>query len=308
MTGRRRALITRLFWRQESSLRAADMANPDYRYTIKTDGERRVFLSISERASGDVTVILKHADYHMGVASNPDELIRTQRYSLHVSPKSLDYSTVKHTIELDNGRRLTSAHVTSVVKGDVGRFAILFQRLVPDLRNDKYRIGIHDKAKICNLGEYDPANFTFSHALIIGSPSHEFPTLGGDFNITQRVFGKFRLVVLWSFLTLPSAPIGRLVHNLTVPPELAGNTELEQQMKNLMDGVDARECINLYSVHRMVLTQNWLSAVGSGLPDKDRKQLNTMAATATYVRVPSLSTSEMQAHIKKVLSQLDTSQ
>jgi hypothetical protein len=278
------------------------MANPGHRFTIKVDGARRIFLSASVRASSDVTIILKHADHYEHDISDPGTRIVTQRYSLHVSPQSHDYSTVKHTMELENGQRLTSAHVTSVVKENAGRFAILFSRLTPDLRADKYKIGIKDKAVIHNFGEYDPRLFTFSHCLMLGPIDHLFPTYPGDFNTNQFIFGQFRIVLLWSFLTLPSSSAGRLVHNLTVPPELANDPTMQNQLRSFMNGSDPQECINLYYSHRAILTQSWLSVVGSQVPPELRAQ---MAAMAGYVREASEFSPEYAAHAAAVRSRLD---
>jgi hypothetical protein len=278
------------------------MANSGYRFTIKVDGARRVFLSLSERASGDVTLILRHADHYEHNTSNPNTVMKVQRYSLHFSPGSTEFCTIKHTIELRNGQQITSSHVTSAIKENAGRFAILFLRLTPALRRDKYKLGIQDKSAVFNLGEYDPASFIFCHAVIVGSPDHEFPTQSNHFNVFQRTFGKFRFILLWSFLTLPSSDAGRLVHNLTIPPELAPDLNIRRDLRNLMTGQEAQDCIKAYLEKRAILTQNWISVVASQYAPQMKEQ---MVAMAGYVKEPSFRSPEMIAHAQRISLRLD---
>ena len=63
--------------------------------------------------------------------------ILEQRFSIHPSLKSAEFTTVKHTTNLADGKRIVHTALTDAVKGKTG-FFMIFARRAPIMSADKY--------------------------------------------------------------------------------------------------------------------------------------------------------------------------
>lgn len=178
------------------------MPNSKFRFTVTTAGAPRVFLSGSERASSDLTLFPKTRRGQFFGFQNSVQIVN-HRFSVHSSPASPTYNTIKQTIILANGKKVTSALVTDALKRS-NSFALLYVKLGPELRHAEYVLNAADKAKRIDLGLFDSERFNFCHAVVIGPKGVQFDAERTDFNVSVHEFALCNLIILSSFLTVPN--------------------------------------------------------------------------------------------------------
>jgi hypothetical protein len=115
-----------------------------------------------------------------------------------------------------------------------------------------------------SLGIYDPAAFTLMYSIVVAARGLKFdpsPNLDlAGLNILEADFNNLRIIVLWTFLNVPSLPYFFSVASLTLP-----------DVEALMEGETADLCRMQFAKHSVELTAAPWNA--TKVPDNVKKDL-----------------------------------
>jgi hypothetical protein len=212
------------------------------RVTINAIDRPRTLFSVKDPPNGEMIISRKAPDTARPPGVNPTKLpgaeailprVREQRYSIHPSKESPDANLLKATTTYASGKTSHAHHLTKVVKSGQ-RYAPMFIQRCPRLDGENFsaaRPGLFE----LSLGTYDPQHFTPFFGVFVAARDNEF-TLPDQpqlmpINVLQHPFRTVRLIVLWSFLALPSHQSSMASHFMT-SPETPERTE----------GLTAQEC------------------------------------------------------------------
>jgi hypothetical protein len=106
------------------------------RYAVRIGGSLRILFTVLEKANGELIIPTKTGER---AENNLGPRLLEQRYSVHPSPQSSEFTTIKQTVNTDDGKTETSVILTDAVKLKTG-FAIVFVRRVQDLTPERYAI------------------------------------------------------------------------------------------------------------------------------------------------------------------------
>jgi hypothetical protein len=224
------------------------------RVVATVDGAYRGLFSLLEKPNGELIVPVTHSGrYSDGSTLDYDRAsaILEERISIHLSPNSEEFTTIKRTTVLADGRRITAVALTDAVKRKSG-FSSIFVRRYENLSGDGYApLG---KAKIgeCLLvvPEHDPKFFTmFGGGVYLGHPDVEFKVDEKDpmLHIEAIRFRNFQLVVMFSLQPFRSHYTTETGNNVTYNPKL-GRESGRALLDALMRGKSAQICVAQYSI------------------------------------------------------------
>jgi hypothetical protein len=276
------------------------MPQSRFYFTIKCAGFHRAFLSSVENTrsdKGDVYLILSSGINFM--APNRDDLsgpqIISQRYSLHASKISNDYTTIKQTLILRDSPTIYTYQITDAIKRKSG-FAPLFSCYCQNLDRGRYLVA-ENRIPLCiNIGHYNPLHFTFVYSLFVGPTDLMFGEGNQTTNVLQHVFGECSIVLLWSFLTLPSHSTGRYLHHVTINPVEAGSdSTTKKALEDIMIGRPRQSCLDNFEAHKLLLLHAYINTVSraEGLSEEQVKEMRTIA---DYLKEPSMFSAEYKAY------------
>jgi hypothetical protein len=222
------------------------------KFSIEADGAPRLLFSLRESSNKDVMLIIRPGGF-FGDGPEPTNEVLEQRYSIHRSASSADYNTIVHTIKLAGGNVYRLSHLTDAIKKRSG-FAHVYSRLCPWLDTDQFAASEKDKQFLMSLGAYETGRFTLVHSVFVGACDQEFECeLPRDTNLAQKQFCFLRVVVLWSFLTLPSHAEGYLMHGHTIKPELVPDPVAQEELRKQMRGRSENDCLGLFAASKSLM-------------------------------------------------------
>lgn len=143
----------------------------DIHVNVSVNGRFRNLLSMNEKKTGDVYIRLISGS-QIGIPPHA-KAIKEDRYSIHVSPKSDTYTTLKKTFAIEDGPTITRTALTNAVKLKSG-FSLLFVHRFTDLMADVYNNTGDEKSPII-LDGYDPTMSTLFACVLIGPKDLPFP-------------------------------------------------------------------------------------------------------------------------------------
>lgn len=214
--------------------------------TVDIDGAARIVWSAELSKAGDLLIFLHSTgryldDRNQAPSELHDRTINQQRYSVHVSPSMPEMNMIKHTVEA-NGKQITTSHFTRAIKR-TDRYAPLLSRLVRHtLEPTKATLA----TKSHSLGRYEPDRYTLYFSLFVGSADRQFlypPEF--SFRVKTLTFGRFSLVMLYSFISMPAGK-GMTSHFLTHDPGLMTDDERRSEMEMFMNGLTEPQAVGLF--------------------------------------------------------------
>lgn len=185
------------------------MSKSQFRFVISGNGAPEPLFSISITKHRDVILTVKGFDKvrKLGLptkmlgSDHHDEEVREFRFTIHPSKDSDRLNRINLHHVLKQGASLGFSSHTDAIK-DQYAFAMLFSRHGRGLGLSK------SKAKVVNIDNYDPSAFTVHWSVFVSHPEYaltnEYPTT----NYLSEIMSGVRLTLLWSFLPLPSLPLG----------------------------------------------------------------------------------------------------
>jgi hypothetical protein len=117
----------------------------------ESDARTRQLFSVVEKNNGELTIPINAAE--LFVSGGIEKRVREHRYSIHPSPKSQNYTTIKQTVELENNERVTTVSLTDAVKKRNG-FSIIYVRRCQNLMNEKYPVVAQNSARPRKAGDF----------------------------------------------------------------------------------------------------------------------------------------------------------
>ena len=213
-------------------------------HTVNVAGKPRVLFSILEKPNGELIVPFRllerrGANYMTGTP------ILEQRFSIHPSLKSAEFTTVKHTTNLADGKRIVHTALTDAVKGKTG-FFMIFARRAPIMSADKYLLSERDRNRstIVDLPEYNQATHTLFYSLFVGPNEIEFRgPENREVIVKQYSLKRFRIVFVAGLLSLPSVHSSEFMHILTMDPSLSSDTSEQEVWRGRMRGSPDHICL-----------------------------------------------------------------
>ncbi|MCK1450097.1 hypothetical protein IVB36_04035 [Bradyrhizobium sp. 35] len=221
------------------------------RFTTEVDGHQRNLFSVTERANGDLMIFFGYAGRYGYEPTNSE--ILTQKYSVHVSPNSHEYCTLKHTLWLTDGTKLTSSALTDAPKK--GGFSFIFSRRPPNLANEKYLIPENNTDQRVQLTCPVELNLSLVYSVVVAAADAQFGPQPG-LSVIEFRFAKFKLVILYQHIVLPPHHRGDLLHTLTAPPELGADRAIQDTLRNLMKGKDQSTILKQFQDHSHLLANS----------------------------------------------------
>ncbi len=233
----------------------------------ESDTAARQLFSVVEKPSGELIIPINAAE--LFVSSGVEKRVREHRYSIHSSPKSQDYTTIKQTVELENDERITTVSLTDAVKKRNG-FSIIYVRRCQNMVHGHNPVNYARKPsdQVYSLPEYDPAMFTLFHGLYVGHPDSEFSVTDSDIIISPFRFREFQLIVFVSLEAFPSAAFCEFLHAVTAPPEANPSSVGQDILRYLMTGRSPENCIKQYKNSVHLLTKRFLTRMLPLLTDQ----------------------------------------
>jgi hypothetical protein len=222
------------------------MPKYDLRFTITAGSQESVFLSVSETSVEKKIRLFLKAGQNRNMETGPGTEIVEDRFIIHDSPLSSNYSTVHYSQISKDKRKQDVSQLTDAIKKKSG-FAMLYGMATANLSNPFYARKPNDKSKIANIDTYDPKKFIFCYAVAIGAAGASFSVIAKEpVNIRQENFHRYTLVLFWSYVPFLSAPFSSFVHVMTLPPESAKTKDEVEELRKLMTGASPAECVDAY--------------------------------------------------------------
>ena len=208
------------------------------RVVINIQGQDKNLYQIQERKSGDLTIMLKHGGKltketaeELGV--HKETTIKNQRYSIHLSPQSLEENTIKHTLELENEKNVETYHLTKALKKHNPYMAVpVVSQLHLNLSLKKYNNRAKRKETKYSFGRFFPEEHTLFTGLFITKKEFRIEKDFKHCNYLYIEFSNFNILILKTILFFPSSPDGYFAHFLN-PPH---NSKTEKQINSFKEG------------------------------------------------------------------------
>ncbi|WP_315773363.1 MULTISPECIES: hypothetical protein [unclassified Bradyrhizobium] len=255
--------------------------------------KRELFFVLESEKTGNLKLLFRRSLFH-----NPDnkndplagKLIDEQRYSLHTSPNSTHgLNTFHHTYRV--GEHLRHGYsFTKAIKSKTG-FVPLFSRRCPNLAQQHYIPGFKKSTIEVGLGKYDPTRFMLLYSVFVGPPTREFLLFcSHKVCAVQYQFAQFSLVVLWSFLSLPSSENGWKLHaEIPHPDTIAEHPELSSTALSCQEA----DCVKYHESKVSYLRHQFLCWIESA------ETRNCSAILGQHIRYGLPETPEYQDHLRR---------
>ncbi len=261
------------------------------RVAVTVDGVQRSLFSIIEKESRELIIPLTHGPRYARTSRydwNNAPKILELRISIHLSPNSPQFTTIKKTAVLDDGKKITAVALTDAVKAKNG-FSTVFVRRSETLIGDGYAaLGkVKPGDHLLSLPEFDPRRWTLFSGLFLGHPDLEFDAENDDpmLHIAGIKFKSLQLVAMFSLLPIRSHYTSDLASNTTFDPN-----EIPI-LRPMMSGKSASVCLEHYrntvqEMTRRVLNIELREATDPAAIKDIRKRLRRLPKT-NFVHVKS---------------------
>ncbi len=252
------------------------------RVNVRTNGTPRSLLLIEENKKGDVYVRIKSGT-QVGIPPNEIPVLQ-DRYSIHPSPKSPNYSTLKSTFELANGLKRTSVAVTDAVKQKSG-FAHLFSHRSSDLMAPLCDVP-NDDIETIELGDFDNRKYALFLGAFIGHPDSEF--CASENEIINSIRSEhFQIVIANVWVDIPPLPFAWTMNSLTLAPEIFEDEGAQESAYHKMAADSAEGCLKLFRGLKDELLVNLLETYKAIASDEQTKK-NIQDSIDAVPRIPSI--------------------
>jgi hypothetical protein len=214
------------------------------RFVVRIADSPRILFSILEKPNGELIVPIRTAERF---TDGTGPRLLEQRYSIHPSPGSPDFTTIKQTINVHEGKSVTSVILTDAIKKRSG-FSLIFVRRVQNLTPDRYAIKLPLKTneRAFVLADLDPDLHTLFFGLFIGHPDSTFDASAADVFVAQFPFKECKIVILMSAFLMPAHYTSEFAHAVTLPPETAPDEVTRATLRYQMQGKSAGICVRQF--------------------------------------------------------------
>lgn len=235
-------------------------------FAVRCAGAERILFSALEKKDGELILVTKTAER----ATPGGPIIREQRFSVHPSLRSQEYTTIKQTLNTADGKSETSVVLTDAVKRKNG-FSVLYARRVQNLSDSRYIISSADRrGKVYVLADYDPELYSMYFGVFLAHPDVQFDARADGIVVSQFPFKTFQLVVLTSLAGAPSHYSTHYATAVTFPPEISDHGPTKETLRYHMSGRSPKVCLHQYLNSVKTLIRLYWEAV---IPELDHPEL-----------------------------------
>ena len=214
------------------------------RFVILAGGIKRRLLTVWENKPGDVYIRL-HSGLQVGMPPEHTPILQ-HRYSIHPSPRSSTFTSIKQTFELSDGTKSSAIHLTDAVKLKTG-FAPSFNVRFSDLRASCYDYNGESGGREICLGEFDSNGETLIVAALLGNKRKLFPSSSIHYLIVPLISQQFKIVIKAGIVRLPATPMARTIGRATLRPEEVNDPIARARRRLGMTGLNVAQCEVYYS-------------------------------------------------------------
>ena len=273
--------------------------------TIKVDGEERVLFYAEEDQDGDITITprsgLHYAESNTHIPEPGSEIVE-RHFSIHMSSNSpTRINAITANTVLQDGRKLRRLHYTRAIKQQ-NQFASIMAKRCPDLREEMYRLTPRERLEIVSLDSYRPQHFQLLYQIFIGPAGIPFSIYGQwSINVREIPFRFFNLVVVWSFMSAFSSPVGSSLSLYTEKPEIIENMEddeIRHFLVNIPNGFDPAGCVEFFYLVRSSLRTQYFRVIEKEIfkGNSDNKALIFSKIFAAFFKSARVDTQEFREH------------
>lgn len=230
------------------------------RYVVRVGGSLRILFTVLEKQNGELIIPTRTGER---AESDLGPRILEQRYSVHPSPRSAEFTTIKQTINTDDGKTETSVILTDAVKLKAG-FAIIFVRRVQDLTPDRYTIQSGNKKheQTYVLADLDPVLHTLFFGILVGHRDTPFDISNDDVVVSHFPFREFKVIILSTAKLIPVHFSTEYAHAVTFPPETFSDIKSQAILRSHMQGKSPDICVRQFlNTVRMLESRLWEKAL-----------------------------------------------
>jgi hypothetical protein len=189
----------------------------------RINNEVRQLFSIHERASGDLTIILKRGLRAETVGGNDKGTIQQRKIPVHRSPMSNTHNVVYTEIA---GGSLTRAYSQFSPNKSYGNGIIwpVFAFRSTILPEDAYRPKVRPLDRTINIGNTPSSQWSLVVMIVVRDASMQL-SKHWSFNHTTVSFSCFLIDVLWTYLKVPTTALGDYLFFATKQPLVDGRMQ-----------------------------------------------------------------------------------
>ena len=264
------------------------------RIAVVCGDKPRCILSVKERRNGDLLLDIKGRQlaHPIGLPFvRPDQWrgdpIREYRYSVHMSPASMTgINTIKLHHILRNGKAITAVQYTAAIK-QTNNFSPIYVRQCSALSDAYYDIKAGERFDI--VDKFDSDAFVLVFGAFIASAGRTFLSHPSpDIALRQITFREFSLLLMWSFLTVPSHDASSFEHFVTKPCEAQTH------------GHDENACIAIFRDARSRLRERFIERLNT---EPEMAPAMPILRASDYVRAADKTTVEYRAWLRSLRAQ-----
>jgi hypothetical protein len=277
-------------------------------------GIPRAIFSIQQRASGDLTVVIRHGAFYTNGKTfqpNPADAVVEQRLSIHRSTQSKsDINSIVYTKRFRDGRKRRTLNYTSALKRD-NSFSLLFSQRCQDLRAAIFDMK-KSSEKPVSLGSYNPQFFQLIFSIYAGRKERNFTTASEpDLRFLQVPIGLFNIVVVWSFVSLPSNITGNYAAFRTYKPEeieVMTDPGLKAFLRMASGGFDEEISLIFFRDKRQRLLEMYFDSINNDFPHMRQVVLPAMRSIASFFAEGDINNPDYKAHFARLRQTFTTEQ
>lgn len=187
------------------------MAKSRTRFVIKANNQVSELFGVVELASGDLSIIPKHAERAQRDGEQAHEITK-YRTSVHVSPSSDGPTIVRH---VSTAGGLYERLYANVSRTETPLLWPVMAMLSQDRFRYRYACKPKVRDKVISLGTYCPLTSALAYVVILTDRGCDKPPAPGFLNHTFAEFSRFALHVFWGFIPMPSTNQGRGIYPQT---------------------------------------------------------------------------------------------
>jgi len=230
------------------------------RYTVLVNGRPKKILSVALQSRGDLIIDFKAAEEGRSEprTSKTDSMIELHRLSVHTSRNSPEGNQIKSTIVASDGP-IYFYHFTRAIKNTM-RFAPVLHRRFPDISYNWDESTEKSDILLGGAG-YQSNTHTLMTSLFIGPAQRlffdlNFSSEATNYYLRQDIIGNYRIVILYTFLPIPSIQHGISHFENTFVPGSNGDPYREFINNFVMNGYDEKQIRDIF--HRKIgeMSQN----------------------------------------------------
>lgn len=237
---------------------------------------------LSFRENRDDVYIRVYSGASYGLEAGGEGVIET-RFSLHPSPRSEKFITIKHTRTLAS-QTLTSVAVTDAAKSEE-KFFHIFSNIFTNLRSKNHDVKKFDSGLY--VGELNPRRNSLYVSAFVGHPDSIFDVAPEGLRVDKLNFNKFQVIIITGYIEVPASSMGMTAATFTFRPEIFPDEKGQESAREKMAGYAPDRCFEIHNVLQNQLMAPLLERYIYAAPDEAARK-RYMAMLESFPPISSI--------------------